>query len=103
MSIFRSLLIAAVFAGASAGVAYARNPVFTAKLEQPAAETQVIAQNAVWTCQGDTCVARPNHSVSVRSCRQFVRHAGGRVVEYGSEERQLTADEIARCNGDTSQ
>lgn len=104
MSRTRSFVVAALLVAGVATPALARNPVFTVKLEAPVAEqTRVIAQNAIWNCAGDTCSARPDHAVSVRACRQFVREAGGvRVVSYGSEGRELSADEIARCNGEAS-
>ena len=101
MSAAKSLLVAAVFAASFAGVAYARDEVFTAKLATPAeAQSRVIALNAVWSCSGDTCLARPQHSVNVRSCRVFAHESGQRVTAYGTAERQLSADELARCNGD---
>jgi len=105
MSFVRSVLVAAVVSASFVGAAYARDAVFTLKLEAPVAErTQIIAQNAIWNCEGDTCTARADHAVSVRACRQFIRQAGDvRVVSYGPEGSQLSADEIARCNGDTVQ
>ncbi len=105
MSALRSLVLATVISVGFAGAASARDPVFTAKLETPvAAATRVIAMNTLWSCEGDTCLARPDHAATVRSCRQFVREAGGvRVTAYGSEADQLTAAELARCNGDATQ
>ncbi len=101
MSAIRSILVAAVVSASFVGAAYARGEVFTAKLETPVTEqTRVIAVNTLWTCNGDTCLARPDHGANVRSCRQFVREAGSRVTAYGSEGDLLTADELARCNGD---
>jgi hypothetical protein len=98
----RSLVIAVLASASFAGAAYARDAVFTVKLEAPVAEqTRIIAQNTVWTCEGDTCLARPNHGANVRSCRQFVRESGARVTSYGTEGDELTAEEIARCNGET--
>lgn len=95
-----SFLAAAVIGAALfSGAAYARDPVFTAKLSAPVAEqTRVIAQSTVWTCEGDTCLARPSHGLSVRACRQFVREAAAPVTAFGNEARQLTEDEINRCN-----
>lgn len=94
-----SLLVAAVIGGALfSTAAWARNDVFTARLAAPAAQSRVIALNAVWNCSGDTCVARPNHAATVRACRQFVNAVGGAVTAYGSASRQLSADELARCN-----
>ena len=105
MSFVRSVLVAAVVSASFAGAAYARDQVFTVKLAAPVAEsTRVIAQNTLWNCEGDTCIARADHAVSVRACRQFVREAGDvRVIAYGPEGSQLSADELARCNGDNVQ
>jgi hypothetical protein len=101
MSVVRSIVLAAVISAGFTGVAFARDPIFTAKIEAPVAEqTRVIANNAVWTCEGDTCRARPTHSATVRACRQFVRESGARVVSYGPEGGELSADELARCNGE---
>lgn len=103
MFLSRSIVIAALISTAFVGSAHARDPVFTVKLAAPVAEqTRVIAQNTLWNCVGDTCVARPNHAATVRSCRQFVRELGAPVRAYGSETDQLSADELSRCNGDNS-
>jgi hypothetical protein len=102
MSVLRSIVIAAFVATSFAGTAHAQTrDTFSVKIEGAAAERQVIAQNTVWTCEGDTCLARPNHAASVRSCRQFVRATGARVISYGPEGAELSAAEIARCNGET--
>lgn len=103
MKVMSSIVIAAALSLSFVGVAHARGEVFTVKLEAPVAEqTRVIASNAIWNCEGDTCVARPTHSASVRECRQFVRESGARVISYGPEGSELSADEIARCNGDAN-
>jgi hypothetical protein len=103
MSIIRSTLIAAVMTVGFAGAAYARDAVATIRLAAPASDAQVIAINTLWNCDGDTCRARPNHAISVRACRQFLREAGpgARVIAYGADDRALSGDELARCNGDT--
>jgi len=101
MNAVRTIALAAALSMGFAGAALARDPVFTATLDTPSAEARVIAQNAIWNCEGETCVARTSHAVSVRACRQLVRETGGRVTSYGTQEQQLTADEIARCNGET--
>jgi hypothetical protein len=105
MSIIRSTVIAALLSAGFVGAAYARDGVVTVRLAAPIeATTQVIALNTLWSCNGDTCLARPTHGINVRSCRQFIRQAGNvQVVSYGNEEQQLSADEIARCNGQSSQ
>lgn len=103
MSALKSLLVAALLTTGLVGAAYARDQVFTLRLAQPVAEhTRVIALNAVWNCSGDTCTAHVSHDASVRACRQFAHQAGDvRVISYGPEGAQLSADEIARCNGET--
>ncbi|HRK65536.1 MAG TPA: hypothetical protein PLN53_14165 [Terricaulis sp.] len=101
MNAVRTIALAAALTIGFAGAAFARDPVFTATLDTPSSEARVIAQNAIWNCEGATCVARADHAVSVRACRQLVRETGGRVVSYGTEAHQLTAAEIARCNGET--
>lgn len=104
MSIIRITVLAALLSAGLAGAASARE-LATVRLAAPyEGGAQVIALNTLWSCTGDTCLARPTHGINVRSCRQFIREAGGnvRVVAYGNEERQLSADEIARCNGDAN-
>ncbi len=102
MNALKTLLVAALASTAFTGAAFARD-VFTVKLAAPAAEARVITQNTVWNCSGDTCVARPDHASTVRACRQFAREAGVRVISYGPAGDELTADEIARCNGESLQ
>lgn len=92
--------IAAITLGFSTAAAARNGDIFTVKVEGAAAQSRVIAYNTVWNCEGDTCVARPDHSASVRSCRRFVRESGARVIQYGSEADQLTPAELARCNGE---
>jgi hypothetical protein len=101
MNAVRTIVLAAALSVGFAGAALARDTVLTATLDTPAQSARVIAQDTLWSCEGETCVARASHAVSVRACRQFVRETGGQVTAYGSDERQLTAAEIARCNGET--
>lgn len=100
MTAVRTFVLAAAMSMGFAGAAFARGEVFTIQLEAPAAQSQIIAQNTVWSCEGNTCVARPNHAATARSCRQFAREAGVRVTAYGPENDPLSSDELARCNGD---
>jgi len=101
MSAAKTLLVAAIVSLGFMGAAVARDAVFTVKLEAPVAErTQVITLNTVWTCDGDTCVARPDHGVNVRSCRHFANELGARVIAYGPAGGELSADQLDRCNVD---
>jgi len=101
MSAVRTVLIAALLSAGFTGAAFARD-TFTAQIGAPTQQAQVIAQNTVWTCEGETCVAAPSHAVSVRACRVFAREVGARITAYGTPERQLSAEELARCNGETT-
>lgn len=102
MTAFKSILAAAVLSTAFTGLAYAEGSTFTAKVEATPAQTRLIAINTMWNCSGDTCIAHPNHAVSVRACRQFAHQAGVRVTAYGNQAQQLSAEELARCNGEQS-
>ena len=82
MSATRSLLIATLFGLGFATPALARDPVFTVRLEAPAAQAQIIALNTLWNCEAQTCQARPNHAATVRSCRRFVAESGARVAAH---------------------
>lgn len=98
----RTLVVAALFGASFTGAAFARNDTFTARLAGQPAEAQLIVQNAIWNCEGETCVARADHAATVRACRQFVREAGVAVTAYGPESRQLTSEELERCNADVA-
>ncbi|MEZ5956821.1 MAG: hypothetical protein R3C27_06385 [Hyphomonadaceae bacterium] len=104
MSALRSIVAAAVISAAFVAPAMARD-LYTIRLAQPVAEqTRVIALNTIWDCNGDTCLARADHGANVRSCRHFVRESNGlRIAAYGSADDQLSAAELARCNGETYQ
>lgn len=104
MNALRSIVAAAVISAAFVAPAMARD-LYTIKLSAPVAEqTRIIALNTIWDCNGDTCLARADHGVNVRSCRQFVRQASGlRIASYGDATEQLSAAEVARCNGETQQ
>jgi hypothetical protein len=100
MSALRSILATALVSAAFVAPAFARD-VYTIRLATPVPQqTRVIALNTIWDCECDTCRARADHGANVRSCRQFVRESNGlRVSAYGAADDQLSADEIARCNG----
>lgn len=95
----RTILVAALFGVSFTGVAFARDQIVSARLVQPAAQTQIVANNAVWTCEAENCVARVSESsASVRGCRQFVRETGVAVASYGNEASQLSSEQLSQCN-----
>lgn len=86
------------FAAAFAGPAEARGRAFTAQLAQPVAERiEVVAQGAVWRCEGDVCRATVQEAATVSGCRMLVRRVGA-VSAYGAETRPMSEDRLARCN-----
>ncbi len=67
----------------------------------PAAK-DVIAQRAVWDCEGNTCSARLlQKNVSVLACTKLVREIGP-VTSYSNGFGSLSAAELAECNGGTT-
>lgn len=72
---------------------------FTANLEEPVAErTEIIANKAIWVCEGDTCTAELNRRTpSVRSCKQVAEEIG-RLVAFISENGELDTADIDECN-----
>ena len=99
MTKFKSIIAAALLSTAFAGAAYAQGSTFTARVDGQA-PARIIANNTMWNCSGGACVAHPTHSVSIHACRQFAHQAGVRVTAYGSEQQQLSNEDLARCNGD---
>ena len=99
----KTIVLAAIFGAGLSGAAFARDQVFTARLAQPAAAARLIANSAVWNCEGDTCVARSTQGASVRACRQFVGEAGVAVIAYGADDAQLNEEELTRCNAAIAQ
>lgn len=98
--LFRTFATAAVLATCFAGAAFARDTVVTASVATPFADARVVADSAVWNCAEGACRAVPQHAVSVHGCRDFARRSHARVTAYGSQDRQLSADELARCNSE---
>ncbi|MGE0045384.1 MAG: hypothetical protein AB7J28_08070 [Hyphomonadaceae bacterium] len=101
MNLVKSIAVAAAFSAFTAGAAFAGD-VFTARLEGAAPEARIVARSTVWTCADTVCRARPEHSASVSACRAFVREAGP-VTAYGTEDEQLTAEQLAACNASSRQ
>ncbi len=73
--------------------------LFTAALANPVEDgTEIIANRAIWTCDGDTCVAElARKSPTVRACKQVAKEIG-QLAGFSSENGELTAEELAECN-----
>ena len=94
----KTILVAAFLSAGLAGAAYAQDQIFTAKLSAPAAHTRLVADNTVWTCQGDTCRAIVHHSSTVYGCHQLERVAGP-LIAYGPDNAAMSDSDLAQCNG----
>ncbi|MEM1106629.1 MAG: hypothetical protein AAGH87_09590 [Pseudomonadota bacterium] len=95
-------MIRTAFIGAAAlafaAPALAGTP-FTADLAEPVSErVTFVANSAVWTCEGETCVAElDRRTPSVRSCKRVAKEIG-QLASFASERGALDEDELARCN-----
>ncbi|NDC58548.1 MAG: hypothetical protein EBZ50_06945 [Alphaproteobacteria bacterium] len=91
-----------VFA-AAAGLALLSTPAFAAdlgavKLAAPVQKTvKVIADSAVYICNGDACSGAAQKPPTVRGCKAIAKEAGA-VVSYTSDGKSLAADDLAKCN-----
>jgi hypothetical protein len=80
--------------------AVAQTKHYTATLAQPlTAPKSLIANGNAWRCEGSTCVldSEPKDAPSVRSCHQL-RLAVGELTTYGTPDKPLDADTLAKCN-----
>jgi hypothetical protein len=98
----RTTVIAVLATTLMAGAAFARVPV-VAKLEAPQAErTRVIANGAVWQCEGDSCTAVMTRAVNARSCGELAEKVG-RIVSFSGDDRAVTGADLDRCNANAPQ
>jgi hypothetical protein len=65
---------------------------------QPA-RVKFIAADAVWDCQGATCVAQvaPDTAQGVSGCKDLAKNVG-QISAYSTETRTLDAKGLERCN-----
>jgi len=97
-TVLATALSAVVLTTAFAPPAFARPRPFTAQLTQPVTEqTQIVTNNAVWTCIGDTCTARVDEAATVQACRAISSRLG-EVRSYGSATAPLSDERLAACN-----
>jgi hypothetical protein len=98
-----SAAIAATLLLASSA-AFAVSNTVVAKLETPMAEAQVvIAGNAAWTCQNDSCsVVLDRKTPMVRDCRVIAREVG-RIASFKVGTKELDVAGIAECNTSAKQ
>lgn len=90
-----TLALASVFIFAGPAIA----ATFTVEAAAPIAEgATIIAEKAVWSCEGTICVANLDRKkVSVRSCKRIAKRVG-EIKAFSNAKSALTAEEIATCN-----
>ena len=89
---------AAISTLATAGAAFAVEPV-TAKLQAPVAEkTKFIAGGAMFVCEADACVAQvpTSQTFSTTTCKAVAAKVGA-VAEFAGR-KAFEADRLADCN-----
>ncbi|MEP3756840.1 MAG: hypothetical protein ABJM58_09110 [Alteripontixanthobacter sp.] len=105
---FRNTLIAvmalaytAISFGAVATPVLARDSgvYYRVELAQSATETRAIAAGVAWSCQGSTCVAKKASSRPVNACKKLVRELGA-VASFSANGKPLSAEKLAKCNGE---
>jgi hypothetical protein len=98
----RTALLALSATALLTGVAIARTPV-TVKLEAPVAEaTRVVANGAVWQCEGDTCTGVMTRAVNARTCGELAEKVG-RIAAFAGDGRTVVGEELTRCNSKAPQ
>ena len=85
--------------GASAAQAGAGSGMFTARLATALSEPRrELVGEQLWRCSADGCTTRFDGAHSVRTCAK-VAQAFGPVVRFSTPRGELSAEQLARCNG----
>lgn len=72
---------------------------FTAKLAQPnEGVKEAVAAKAIWSCNGEECVAELNRrTVTVRTCKQVASKVG-ELASFSNAKESLSEADLAECN-----
>ena len=72
---------------------------FTAQLAQPNDSLkEAIAAKAIWSCNGEKCVAELNRrTVTVRTCKKVASEVG-ELAAFSTDEDSLSEADLAECN-----
>ncbi|MFN4039516.1 MAG: CC_3452 family protein [Erythrobacter sp.] len=100
------LASALVYTGLSFGIASSAAPLqaagggyYTATLANPAEAKSQVLGGVAWNCQGNTCVAGKGDARPLRICRGLARKYG-EVSSFKANGEDMTAEELAKCNGE---
>lgn len=70
---------------------------YSAKPATAPAAKRVIARDISWTCGPDACRGSTESSRPIVLCQDLARRAG-RIEQFESDGRALTAAELGKCN-----
>jgi hypothetical protein len=73
-------------------------PYYRAELSQPAASGHVIAGGVLWMCEGTACFAGKGTGRPQVVCKRLAQETSP-VVRFSYAGADLSADDLARCNG----
>ncbi len=93
----RSALITCAFAAIAAPAL--ASTTFTASLAEPVEKKEdFIADKALWTCDGETCIAELRRkTVTVRTCKKVAKEIGT-LAGFGTASDALSEEDLAECN-----
>ena len=96
-----ALAYTAVSFGVVATPAMARDNgiYYRVELAQPTTATSAIAASVAWSCSDTTCVAKKASSRPINVCKKLVRELGP-VASFTAKDRTLSAEKLAKCNGE---
>jgi len=96
---FTSLALAGAVIGLSPAQAVAAGPGYSATLEAalPAPKSEIV-NSVMWKCAGATCAAPDQGSRPVLVCQKVAKKFGT-VARFTAPSGELSADDLAKCNG----
>lgn len=90
---------AATFAAAAGPAQASPTGAYSVSLATPLASAKrEIIDGAVWRCEGDRCSAPADGARAVVVCGKVARKFGP-VARFASPQGELSAEQLARCNG----
>lgn len=76
----------------------ANGPYYRAELAAPVSATRSIVSGTVFTCNGTACAAGKATSRPAIVCARLAKDVGP-VARFTADGKELSAEELARCNG----
>ncbi|WP_336987340.1 CC_3452 family protein [Altererythrobacter aquiaggeris] len=103
---FRSLAITAIaglitvttFAATVSPALAGQGVYYRAELAAPVENTREVVGGVLWICEGTSCIAGKGGSRAASMCKRVAREFGD-VTRFTAGPDGLSADNIAKCNG----